>query len=902
MHTTAPQADAIRRVHAAPRAWWWGCAIVLFPLLLWATSTLWFGGAGGKISDDWSLTCRDPVTQQAPTPFNPWARYPYFWRPLHIAMIFTVGTYAYDADWPVGVFVALMHLLAAWSLFVLMRAVTSSWVGPALAAMLWLVHPLQFEVSLWFSSTCAAIGLTLAIQLVLWQRRLLMRPVPPTFARRTLTWLGIFLFALAVPGFYEQPAAVLGAAPLLLLATIPWAAANANSASGRAGRHSMLVWFVRIVRVCIPAALACIAYVVLLVLTAPKEARGGGSSFVNSSNALDRFDSIAGSSWSIFGGERFTQIVRGAWELGVDHISTGIGLSVLVALSAAGIAWCILAIFASRVQAIPPSPANTPKAKPVTVELPAPPSPLRRLLFITGALAVLVFSLLPVAVLARQNLEIRNGYVPFAACAMLLAQVLDILWSTVALPGRLARARGHNRFGAIISTVSKSAVLFPIAAIMVLACICNVGTQEWLRRRSEADASLITQLRQQIPSPPPHAVFIPIRIAYTPSNTGEFMFDHLRAGNLAAIWAAQSMLTEAYRRRDLEIVAWNPWAAATVAGVATAGDAKAIVRVHPWKTGRDQVVDLRRVIPFTIDAKGKVHFVEDLTVESPSGQLTRLEFPLIAAHKHDTASPNAVSFPVTNAWLGIDLASAERLHTTDYRPPVQPDWFWSRPQAAAAAATATAPERVQFGLVRPWQFTTMNMAAWMRPATIFHKRFSKADHQHSSSQPHPTPTITTDLRGQMECAIPASTGGEPSRFTVRASFISGDMSRPLFAKGSHGADFTMVLRIREIDDQGAERELAHITLDPESSRRARRWQTAVVPLSGTQAHRLRLHLEAWMPHPKGGEKPIAVQHLPSVWVTAGAVFRGEADPIITFDPEHLEAPVDPNDTSMERVF
>jgi hypothetical protein len=644
--------------------WWVVLGWIAFPVLVWAVSTLWFGGATGKMTDDWSLSLRDPVTGLAPAPFNPWRRYPYFWRPLHIGMIFTVGTFAFENIRPVGVLVAAAHAWAAWSLFRLLRLGTRTRGASALAALLWMAHPMHYEVSLWFCSTCTAIATALACELVRWQAN---RVRNQSRSAGALAMLGAFVWALAVPGFYEQPTAAIAAAPLVL-----WAAfitrERGSDAGSRAGSRAAIAW---IARLAAPAWLAVGVYVALMVATAPTNVRGGEGSFTRLADAGDRLAAVAGSVNSQVLGERFGQVVRGAWMTGVTAMESGPGLAFIVAIGAAGLAWGALAAFATGrgIQSTEPAASDgVPIGMPISA----------RVLWVSAGVVMCVLGMAPVAMLSRQNVEPRTLYVPLAGLAVVLAQLFDVLLTP--------RARGAAGLERVMRVVRGVVSLAAVTAI-VAACVCAVGVQEWQRRRSSADESIIAQLRVLVPEPPPGCVFVPVRVSYTPTRTGEGLFDHLRPSVLTAAWAGTSMLRDGYRRTDVELLAWSPWASPPVMGASERG----LLWARPRAGGEQgRWLDAGSIVPFVVDARGRVVLVERVSVEAASGQVTRVVSPVARGRKR--ADP---ALPTTNDWLVVPCGRGGRYIRRISRWPC-PTWTRSAGVGTSRLSTRLrrAPRRV----------------------------------------------------------------------------------------------------------------------------------------------------------------------------------------------------------------
>lgn len=636
---TAPRADAANLA----RGRWWLVGAILFPLAVWAACTLYLGGNVGKISDDWSLSLRDVVTGEAERPFNPWKQYPYYWRPLHIAMIFTVGTFAFDDVRPVGVFVACMHLWAGVSLYRLARLGTRSWAAPAMASTLWLAHPMHYEVSLWFSSTCTAIASAIAFTLMRWQARAVLdEPATPGRARDLRLGLAAFILGLCVSGFYEQPAAGLAVMPFIL-AGVWLSRPGARRPARRELRRAAIV---------VGGAWASnIAYGVLLVLTAPQGARGGEKSFVSSDVLAQRLASVAHSVWWHAGGNRLRELTLGSFKAGLRELDNAAGVAIISGLVALAASWALLMILVPGERPAPraqqphaPSSASTPSSASAPARVPASPRSAAgaRVLWTLTGIGMIVAGMLPVAMLARQNVEPRTMYFPLAGAAIVLSQLLDLLMS--AGPGTVrSRSAPHARARSPLALVAIGArcLIAPAgAAVCVLACICAVGIQTAVHARSAGDARLFSTLSRLVPSPPKDAVFVPVEVLRPLDATGYLAFDEIRPSALSAVWAGREMLQRTYRRRDIDLVPSSPW----VPPFITRADAHGLYADRLTDRFRDGFIARERIVPFVVNRRGDIVLVSRVKVETPDGVVSVVEAPAVEALR-----PGLHKDEVTNA-------------------------------------------------------------------------------------------------------------------------------------------------------------------------------------------------------------------------------------------------------------
>ncbi len=486
----------------------------LFPILCVLAATLFLGGDLGKSTDDYAINLRDPVTNALPTPFNPIERYKFFWRPLHNTMCFGVGTLWPDANRSVHVAVALFHMLACLGLFLLLRELTRTRLAPALAALIFAVYPLQGEVAFWFCTTSTAIGAAIYFAAALVTVRY-ARSQPGTH------WLLVPIFALffLITCFYEQSAAPAAALPFIVLAASP----------------RSLGWSVRISRAisaAVAAGLACIVYVALLILTAPPNARGGAGSFVKAERLVDRFHEFSTGVRNILYADRASHITRGSLQLGWEALHSPLGIVTASALLAAAVLWLIWATRRGGQRDSLATPTRQP--------------PDFGWLF-TAGFATFIAGWLPVFVIDRQIVELRNTYIPLLGVAMMQAALLDAVLSL--------RFPAKSYFPRVIRFTT---ALAGVAAVAI-GVIALIGYQSFLQARWRQDQREIAELKRLIPNPPPNTVFVPMRTSATAARTGRILFDRVRYGVFETPWSAHSAIAFAYKRNDLGATSYNPW-------------------------------------------------------------------------------------------------------------------------------------------------------------------------------------------------------------------------------------------------------------------------------------------------------------------------------------------------------
>jgi hypothetical protein len=629
----------------------------LFPLLCWGVATLYLGGSLGKNTDDYALNLRDPATNAIPSPFNPLRNYPYFWRPLHNTMCFGVGTFFPGADRSVHLAVALFHGLATLGLYLLLRELTRTRLAPALAATLFMVLPLHFEVAFWFSTTSTAIGATLFFAAAL----VAVRFARQDCARPALLPLIAGLVFL-VTCFYEQSASPAAALPAICLAVAPgtqrWRdrLARAVLATGAAGA-------------------ACVLYIALLTSTAPAKARGGSGSLVKPERLVARLSELLGGIKHTLVGERATQLVRGSFRLGWETVASPTGLVVGSMLLAAGTLW--LAWAARR---------GGSAATSVGVNSP----PRSGWTFAAGAI-VFAAGWLPVCVIDHQNVENRLTYVPLLGAAMMLGSLLDALfWATACVrPCAASTVRA-------LTTAAAFAGIAP-------GVICLVGSQAYFQRRSRQDQREIAALKDLIPNPPANTVFVPFRTDATAAHTGILLFDRARYGVFETPWSAHAAIRLAYRRDDLGATSYNPWSPPPRTPVDkpgadgvrwTRGLSREMEKLFPADPEGGVRIAWANMVPFVTDDDGQLRLIRRVDVERADHRDLEIRPPMV--HAAIDARRGGGIVPTTTYQIMEAAANS--------RPDLIPINFWHSGDGKAAV--------FQKG-VRPFPTASAHDATWL---------------------------------------------------------------------------------------------------------------------------------------------------------------------------------------------
>lgn len=722
------------RAHRGPLLAAW-----LFPIIAILTATLFLGGNLGKSTDDYSINLRDPVTNAVPSPFNPLHRYPFFWRPLHNILCFGVGTLWPDANRSVHVAVAAFHALSCLGLFLLLRELTRTRLAPAVAALVFAVYPLHGEVAFWFCTTSTSIGAAIFFAAALLAVR---------YARARTHSVGllpaIFILFFLITCFYEQSAAPAVVIPFIVLACSP----------------RLLGWPARITRAALAslaAGLACIAYLVLLISTAPPKVRGGSGSFVTASRLADRFQEfVSGISYVMFA-ERAGQIVRGSITLGWQTLHSPLGLVAAAALFATAVLWLI---WATRRGGLRPVLAATTE-------------PRNFVWLFTAGIATFVAGWLPVFLIDRQVIELRNTYVPLLGVAIALAALLDAMLS-----------RQFSTASRLPSAIRFTTAIFGIAAAAI-GIIALVGFQSFLQARWKQDQREIATLKLLVPNPPPNTVFVPFRTNATATHTGYIMFDRARLGVFETPWSAHHAIIFAYHRNDVSATASSPWMPPPhipldkpdVDGARwTRGLTKSMMKLFP----RDPEGGHR--IPWT-------NMVSFLTEPSAQGN----ELKLI--RRFDAERPDhrdlEIRPPLVHAAIDAARAAGTPCPTTTFRFP---------------ASSAPSPELISIDF---WEYADGT------PGQFINVHPWNVDHKATWLACGPGP------RGSMSVQMPPL--DRPENLLIRATIAEYDLDP---ARNPIARTQELVVTMASAPTK----ELAVLKLDPIAIRAQKRWLPLIVPI------------------------------------------------------------------------
>lgn len=544
-------------------------------VLVWSLSTLFFGGDIGKLSDDYTQNAIDPATGRAEWLGMPWTINGFFWRPLHIAVVYALGTAFASHYWIVHAITALAFLgvvLALWRLVIVLTGRT----GVATAvALLYCSFPANREVMLW----PAAISYSLAAIVFAALCLATIRAARDGRVGRLAAHAAVA--GIVIPCLNEQPAAALPSIAILYVAATP------QGARGRAAARAVLP---------VATALAGTAlYLALYLATVPDSHRGAAGSFVAPGAVAARIATVATDVGDELAGSRLRTAVEGGFAFGWPALRSFRGIAWFVAFAAT--AWWAWRRRWARRTPLAPSGAGF---------------GWWTLAFGAGLFLV---SWLPVVLIAGQTVPPRVFTFPLLGLAIAGAAMIERIG--VALADR-PRTRA----------VARTVVVPVVVVASIGSAVALVGWQRLMRETYSMDRAIFAQLATLVPEPPPVTVFIPLENDSRVASTGVPGFDGaLAGGGLATPWSADRLLRESYPGRDLHIAAFNPWMRNV--GDANAWELQVRVIGGPFERGPAYArVAWHMTVPFVVDRDGTVKLVERVAIAHLEEQTAEASPPL----------------------------------------------------------------------------------------------------------------------------------------------------------------------------------------------------------------------------------------------------------------------------------
>lgn len=548
-------------------------ALLALPVVLWVCGFLLLGGDLGKNSDDYALNMRDPVTGQLAEGKSTLKPYDYVFRPIHLALTFSVGTYFPDSDRGVHVCLAVVHGLVVVGVFAMAWRQSRWWIGAVSAAMLFLVAPVHAETVFWFSTVSTMLGTGLYLIVTFWLVRWLERSAMNVW--RVMV-IGIGAFVLGC--LFEQPLAGTAGWGVLCFAT-----------------HGS--WRERVWR-CAGVSTACVsaglAYAWMIWSTAPVGARGAAGSLVSSDRAMARLGELLSGIHRTTAGSHAAEMLAGSLSTGWERLSGPEGVVIGACVIAAAATMLVAGARHAGVSACPEKPVR-----------------LDTRVVLAALLVAMLASWLPVYVVDRQSVHDRMMYFPLAMLSVAAAVVIDRVLGVVG-----GRARG----GLASGVIALSAVLAVVGAVSL------TGWQATYQRRSRLDQAILSDFVRVLPNPPLDAVLMPITLRDRSTDTGHAMFDQALVGVMDTHWSATDTLRRAYRRRDVLASGTARWLMPALVGASDVGACVRDEHTRVWTRGKvDGAVAWARIVPYEVDRGGRVRVARALVIEQPDGTDLRVQ-------------------------------------------------------------------------------------------------------------------------------------------------------------------------------------------------------------------------------------------------------------------------------------
>lgn len=542
-------------------------------------------GLSGKYSDDYAITMRDLATGEIDWSLHPWAtRYPYFWRPLHLALLWGVGTVFWNHDWVAHTLSALAHCGCALVLAIWLRRLGLSVRVSVMGGLVFMTNTLHAEAINWFSTICVSLGaLTM-----LWVLEM-GRGVAASGAKASWGRVGAMAgVSFAAACWYESSAAGLLALPLVMVAARP---GGERPAAG-------------VRRAAVPTAacgLACVLYAALLVGTAPAWQRGSSARMAGAAEFMGRSRWIVEQWGEWLAGKRGRDLWVGAWIEGAGWLASPAGVVVGAVLVAAGVG----AMWAWAREGRPDE-AGGAHARPKV-----------RLgwLALAGA-SIFVGAWVPIVAVRDNSVELRTWYAPLVGLVVIAACGLEGVMRVLE-----RRPRGAWR-GA------EGAVGLGVICVVLAGALAHMGWQHVFVRVWQRDELRAAAIVAAAPNPAKDTVIMPLATRGREASTGRRYFDLAVEGGLAQSWSSWAMMQRAYKRRDITATHLSartpedrPLSGFSERGVWSkvnlAGDFE--------RSERGCFVAWERAVPVELGTEGHVEFVSSLRVLRPRSEDLKVE-------------------------------------------------------------------------------------------------------------------------------------------------------------------------------------------------------------------------------------------------------------------------------------
>jgi len=588
-----------------------------FPVFLWFLATFFLLGDLGWWNDDYYFSKIDPATGTYSSiilttrePFLPATGHLNAWRPLHFIFTPAVVTLSWNSPWIAHLVGALSHGVVCLLLYRLMRSVGASLHAAAACALLFMVHPLHYEVPLW--PAAFATGVANGVFIL---NALLMARAGRSGARFHY-WTVPLLTGIAIC-LNEQSAPCIGALPLLYLAVCPCDESRKS----------------RLVRSCVPVFLGCvvvIAYVVNVRINGQQGLGTDPQSYIRPSELPARIGVVLGGMFQLLQIKEFG-IGAGLQALIEYFEYTGRTVVVLGSVVVTGLAAAWMWIHSPIEGRVAPCETHTGGGRAWWV-----------LAFAAGWM---VLACVPQAVIIGYNSNSRTFHLVCAA--MFFAFSIPADWMAMAMarvPGAAAPYR----------------VVSALLLLMVLVCSATlyVGVQGRHQRVHREGIDQARQLRELIPDPQPGTYFLPVAHYAKPIQTGVPVFDNGWSDVWCGNWAQPAFIKHAFRRNDVYQGFYNPFFDGQLREEPVLGiDFEFVDFV--WKAdspygvgpGLNARIPLAKVVPFLIDPDGQVRIITHWWVQPQGGSEFMVEPPTTAdLMRANQLPPFMFNWPEPDAW------------------------------------------------------------------------------------------------------------------------------------------------------------------------------------------------------------------------------------------------------------
>lgn len=552
-----------------------GLALLVACLALWVLAGAFYAGEIGKTRDDYTWAVNDPVTGTMAIA-DLW-RLPLFWRPISLILVRHLVSLSWDAPWIANLLTAASHGLLALAVWRWFRTLGFA-LGAGAAAMVFLTLPMAFDVMHWPAAMPTALAGLCAVAVAC---------LAISMDRKMVCGLFIALLTFVACCLNEQAAACMGAAALLPLAATQTLRRRLVSTATTA----------------LAVGLPSLGYILLVVLTAPSNHRGGASTLIAPERWLRRGATVLEETWGQLFGPYGRDLTLGGIEVGLPNLGL-IGIAMLVVASVAGVAWAWR--LAPRVAAKDRSPA--------IVWLAA------------FGLAWFALGLVPFVVVQTGPVEARHVYLP--AVGLLLVALVVCRAINHTLPERISR-----NLGAVIASV---AVVWSCAAAVSL-----VGIQTTLRERYQMDMAEARAVADLYPDPEPGAVFVIARAAWREADTGRRHFDRRFWSAWQMDHMATAVLRHQFGRNDIYAkhrfsIAFGASAAEFSADGWTVG----LSDGPAWDGGRlpPELIEWERLLVLRIEEDGSVVAIDRLALIRQEQPAEVVPLPAVRRYQLETAT------------------------------------------------------------------------------------------------------------------------------------------------------------------------------------------------------------------------------------------------------------------------